>query len=646
MDDGSANSRGSIIIRCRRRRRRGGIALAAAAAATILAASRCPSSLAFSSSSSSSSSVPPSCRRGVDVAADDVDRRPPPRVGRGGAGRRSSSSSSSRAGALGMVSYLEAPAASVARRPPPPDPKKGKTSSSSSSSSSSLSGVPRRRIGAAAEIEPRLHRALLDDRRPHDDSTPPPRIDIEILREGSIVTAAATTTTTGAPRGGPAVASTSDGEPALRRKIVANKTAGGKSSTMPGFIRDEDDARVADRIRRGQSPLRPTRVMVRTNNTKESTAAKLNKRTGTTAQQQQQRQRLRRRRTNSESMYRNSATVPDSLLDYARDFHAVSRVTPREEVELGARTQEAERLRRLHVDLSSRYGRDPTDDEWCAAAGKVNALALREAMEDGLEAKNQLVASNLRMVQRVVNLYIRNGLGSEYNAGDLMQDGTMALIRAAEKYEPDRGFRFSTYAMYWIRSAVKRSQTTQSRIVTVPQRIHETHKRVSREEGRLRRELGRYPTKAELANACDITVLQLRRCRAAMGQVTYSLDAEVRNAHKPNGSNSRRDTMYDIVEGTVDETEYERTQRLLMKEHLIGTLRRYLLPQEVDLLLLRYGLMDERALPRGMSGPLTIAEVSDLVGLKPDKVRRIIINSQKQLKHLMKEWEDFEYEIA
>jgi RNA polymerase primary sigma factor len=222
-----------------------------------------------------------------------------------------------------------------------------------------------------------------------------------------------------------------------------------------------------------------------------------------------------------------------------------------------------------------------------------------------------------------------------------------ALIRAAEKYEPDRGFRFSTYAMYWIRSAIKRSQTTQSRIVTIPQRIHETHKRVAKTEGRLRKELGREPTKVELAKACEITTLQLDRCRSAMRQVTYSLDAEVQNRHKPNSDSSRKDNMYDIVEGkVVDETEYERTQRLFMKEHLIDSLRRYLLPQEVDLLLLRYGLMDERALPRGMSGPLTIAEVSELVGLKPDKVRRIIINSQKQLRPLMKEWEDFEYDLA
>jgi len=465
-----------------------------------------------------------------------------------------------------------------------------------------------------------------------------PDIDAEILYEGitSAPTKQLTSTeahvraaTKSSSQKGERKKPTNEKQAVLVTKRKTKKSSSNKSSTMPGFIKDDDlDAHIA-RSQPSSLPQHRTRARV---TVRSKSAA-----------------RLRRRAANSESMYKKSAAVPDSLLDYAKEIHAVERVTPKEEKELGTKTQEAIRLQSLHDELQLKYGRDPTEDEWCAAAGKVNMVSLQEALEDGMRAKNQLVASNLRMVQRVVNLYIRNGLGSEYNAGDLMQDGTMALIRAAEKYEPDRGFRFSTYAMYWIRSAVKRSQTSQSRIVNVPQRIHETHKRVSKEEARLRKELSaerREPTKAELAEACGISVLQLDRCRKAMSQVTFSLDAEVQNHHKPNSASSRKDTMYDIVEGRVDETEYERTQRLLMKEHLIGTLKQYLSPHEVDLLLLRYGLMDERALPRGMSGPLTIAEVSKLVGLKPDKVRRIIINSQKQLRHLMKEWEDFEYELA
>lgn len=176
-----------------------------------------------------------------------------------------------------------------------------------------------------------------------------------------------------------------------------------RSSTMPGFIKDESlDSYIGNVALRRLPTKRKVSRMV------SSKAAK-----------------LKRRQTNSEAMYRKAASVPDSLCDYAHEIHAISRVTPKEEKELGTKTQEAIRLKQMYEDLQGKFGREPTDEEWCAAAGKINMEALREAIQDGMEAKNQLVASNLRMVQRVVNLYIRNGLGSEYNAGDLMQDGTM-----------------------------------------------------------------------------------------------------------------------------------------------------------------------------------------------------------------------------
>ncbi|EJK69584.1 hypothetical protein THAOC_09141 [Thalassiosira oceanica] len=407
---------------------------------------------------------------------------------------------------------------------------------------------------------------------------------------------------------------------AIDKTSKGPKKRSGKSSTMPGFSQDEELDDYITRVNLSRVPA--SRTLSRIVRSKSA--------------------KMKRRQTNSEMLYKNSAAVPDSLMEYAHEIHAIERVTPKQERELGTKTQEAMRLQKLHDELKIKYGRRPTDDEWCAAAGKINVFALKEAMQVGLEAKNQLVASNLRMVQRVVNMYIRNGLGSEYNAADLLQDGTVALIRAAEKFEPDRGFRFSTYAMYWIRSAVKRSQTGQSRIISIPIRIHETHKRVQKNESKLRKELGRSPTNEELAEACDISVLQLNKCRKAMSQATFSLDAEIQNSQKPNVAKMRKDTMYDIVSEKMDETEYDKSQRLLMKEHLITALKKYLSPHEVDLLMLRYGLMDDRALPRGMSGPLTIAELSKLVGLKPDKVRRIIINSQKQLKHLMKDWQCYD----
>mmetsp|Transcript_8712 Transcript_8712/g.17776 ORF Transcript_8712/g.17776 Transcript_8712/m.17776 type:complete len:872 (-) Transcript_8712:3-2618(-) len=332
-----------------------------------------------------------------------------------------------------------------------------------------------------------------------------------------------------------------------------------------------------------------------------------------------------RTKANSEAMYRGSASVPDSLIAYAEQIHrATDRITPAEEIELGTETQEAIRLQNVYSDLEEQLRREPSDAEWCAAAGKISSEALNAALEDGMQAKNRLVEANLRLVQGVVNLYIRNGLGSQYNAGDLMQEGTMALIRAAEKFEPERGLRFSTYAMYWIRAAVKRSQISQSRVIQVPQRLHETHKRVLKVQKELKGELGRPPTSEELALASDLSQLQLGRCLKAMAQQCFSLDATLKNRLKPGTGGDRKDTMYDIVSGKFEDDQYRRTQQRLMKDSLISSIRSVLSPHEVDLLLLRYGLMDERTLPHGFAGPLTIAEVSRLVGLKPDKVRRMI----------------------
>lgn len=197
--------------------------------------------------------------------------------------------------------------------------------------------------------------------------------------------------------------------------------------------------------------------------------------------------------------------------------------------------------------------------------------------------------------------------------------------------------------MYWIRAAVKRSQILQSRIINVPQRLHETDKKICRLEIQLKKELGRKPTQSELALACGITESQLERCRTAMTQQCHSLDAEIINTLKPNSGDRSNENNYNLFAAKYDDVELKELQSHFMKEDLVETLRRHLSPHEVDLLLLRYGLMDERTLPYGFSGPLTIAEVSRLVGLKPDKVRRMINKSLRQLRHLIAhEWEDFE----
>lgn len=132
-----------------------------------------------------------------------------------------------------------------------------------------------------------------------------------------------------------------------------------------------------------------------------------------------------RKKVGGEFMYKSSASVPESLVQFAKELHDVERITPKEEVELGEKTQEAIKLQKIYDGLSTKLKREPTDDEWCAAAGKINMEAIAQAIDEGLEAKNRLVTSNLRMVQGVVNVYIRNGLQGQYNSGDLMQEGIL-----------------------------------------------------------------------------------------------------------------------------------------------------------------------------------------------------------------------------
>lgn len=407
-----------------------------------------------------------------------------------------------------------------------------------------------------------------------------------------------------------------------KSRVRKTATRERKSSTMPGFMeRNNSDRQKAYRDGIKMMEQRSGRKFVDTKEAKQ-----------------------KRRQINGENMYKTSDSVPDSMLQFASEIHGVERITPKEEVALGKKTQEAIRLQNVYDNLANKLQREPSDDEWCAASGKINMEALTAAIEEGMSAKNKLVESNLRMVQGVVNVYIRNGLRGQYNAGDLMQEGIMALIRAAEKFDPSRGFRFSTYAMYWIRSAVKRNQIFQSRVITVPQRLYENHKRINRVQKELAENLGRPPTKKEIGEVVGMSEVQIDRCCNAMAQRCYSLDQQVSNPLKPLNTNSQ-DTMYELIESRTDDGDYNKLKHIFLREDLIETLNRHLSPEQAQLLLLRYGLTDELPI-KAKNAPLTIAEVSRMVDMKPDKVRRLINKSLKQLKAVIgDEWRDFEIEF-
>lgn len=338
-------------------------------------------------------------------------------------------------------------------------------------------------------------------------------------------------------------------------------------------------------------------------------------------------------------MYKASKSVPDSLVQFANEIHDVNRITPKEETTLGEKTQEAIRLQRIYNGLVTKLDREPTDDEWCAAAGKFNMESIAQTIEEGMEAKNRLVTSNLRMVQGVVNVYIKNGLQGQYNAGDLMQEGIVALIRAAEKFDPTKGFRFSTYAMYWIRAAVKRDQLYQSRVIQVPQRLHENSKRIEVYRKELTETLDHPPSVSELSSALGMTTAQIERCDTAIAQRISSLDQQIVNRNKPMNTDRGVESLHSIIASRSDEDENQKLDLIHLREDLIKALMSHLTNEEASIVTLRFG-MDEDYASSKKAGR-TISEVGDIMGLKPDKVRRIILRSLKKLKISI--GSDFEY---
>ncbi|MEU7472922.1 RNA polymerase sigma factor [Streptomyces sp. NPDC044984] len=277
----------------------------------------------------------------------------------------------------------------------------------------------------------------------------------------------------------------------------------------------------------------------------------------------------------------------DLFRQYLREIGRIPLLTAAEEVELARRVEAglfAEEKLRLTPDLDSRL-----------------AVDLDRLVVMGRMAKRRLIEANLRLVVSVAKRYVGRGL----TMLDLVQEGNLGLIRAVEKFDYARGYKFSTYATWWIRQAMSRALADQARTIRVPVHVVELINRVVRVQRRMLQERGYEPTPEEVAAQLDLPPERV-------GEV-LRLAQEPVSLHAPVGEEEDV-ALGDLIEDGDAASPVESAAFLLLKEHLEAVLST-LGERERKVVQLRYGLVDGR--------PRTLEEIGRLFGVTRERIRQI-----------------------
>ncbi|MEW9550955.1 RNA polymerase sigma factor [Nonomuraea sp. NPDC050783] len=291
------------------------------------------------------------------------------------------------------------------------------------------------------------------------------------------------------------------------------------------------------------------------------------------------------------------SVMGDSVHTYLKSIGRRTLLTAAQEVELARRIEAglyAEYKLETHPDLPPEVQED-----------------LHMVVEDGRRAKDHMLEANLRLVVSVAKKYTDRGM----SLLDVVQEGNLGLIRAVEKFDYTKGFKFSTYAMWWIRQAIQRGFADSARTIRLPVHVLEMLSKLSRVERDMHQRLGREPTPEELAVELDKTPDQIEELLRTSRQ-PISLNATI--------GEDGETTIGDLIEDVDSPEASEIVDRQLLGDQLRGVLDN-LSPRESKIMALRFGLVDGK--------PHTLDEIGKYLGLTRERIRQLEKESLSKLRH-------------